>query len=617
MSYKINPDQQRIQDIEDLPLYAQKFIEKTKFQDGEQEKVENMVEYLIKQKITDREKLMKKVIQASRIYKVMPSRSKLLRAYRNLVLKKNITFDYDFMHLLVNKPTRSASGVLPVTVFTSPKPTWEEKHGNTTIIKTQNFSCDWNCYYCPNEPNQPRSYLLKEPGVLRANQNDFDEIKQFNARVRNLLEMGHPIDKLEILILGGTWESYPKLYREQFIRNILYAANTYFDKEPKRDPHPIELESYLQTGIFKYWENYENPKVKIIGITIETRPDTINEEMIKELRRLQVTRLQVGVQHTDNKILKKINRGCQIEDAHRAFKLLKDNCFKIDIHLMPDLPGSSPEQDLKMFDEVLHDERLQVDQWKIYPCATVPWTVIKQWYDSGKYQPYGDSEMTDVLCEIKRQVHPWIRLNRVVRDIPSEYIMAGNSNPGLRSMLPKEMEKRGYRCRCIRCREVGTNPPEEEPVLKVRKYLAQQGTEYFISYETEDEKHLFGFLRLRITDEESIFKELSGCALVRELHVYGTLLPHHDKSLKVHTQHRGYGTKLLKKAEEIALEHGRNKVAVISGVGVRKFYYDRGYELVNGNFMIKNMFNFRVVYFIFMIVWIVLIILKLPIGYRS
>lgn len=591
MDYKTNPNQKRIQDIEDLPVFAQKFIDKITFQPNELEKVSNVVKYIFEKYPEDNEKLLKLIREASRIYKIFPSRPKLLRAYRNLVQNNELENDYDFMHLLINKPVRSSSGVLVVTVFTSPYPTYEEDGE----IKKQKFSCNWNCYYCPNEPDQPRSYLLKEPGVMRANQNNFDVIKQFNSRIKNLEEMGHPIDKLEILILGGTWESYPKPYREQFIRDIFFAANTI--KQPKRKPLSLEDEIHIQSGqlsiINKLLDKYPEPKAKIIGITIETRPDTINAEMIKELRKLQITRLQIGVQHTDNDILKKINRQCTIEDAEQAFQLLKDNCFKIDIHLMPDLPGSNPEKDLDMFNRVLTDSKLQVDQWKIYPCETVPWTIIKKWHEKGEYIPYGDEKIVDVLCEVKNKVHPWIRLNRVVRDIPDEYIIAGNSNPGLRSMLPKEMEKRGYKCRCIRCREIGNNNLQIEPEIKVRTYDAQNGTEFFISLESPDENHLFGFVRLRITNNKPIFPELTNCTLIRELHIYGNLLPVNNKSLKQHSQHRGYGTILLKKAEEISKEFGFKKIAVISGTGVRKFYHKKGYRLHNGEggFMIKNMEN--------------------------
>ena len=589
MDYKTNPDAKRVQDIEDLPIFAQKFIEKIQFNDGEFEKIKQMVTILYELMPETNEELFKMIRLNAKKCKIFPSLPKLLRVYREMVANGDLEKNYDFMHLLINKPVRSASGVLVVTIFTSPYPQWWEDGE----LKTQKFSCDWNCYYCPNEPDQPRSYLLKEPGVMRANQMGFDEVKQFNTRVRNLQDMGHPVDKLEIMILGGTWESYPKLYREQFIRNIFYAANIYGCE--KRPPFPLEEEVQIQSGkmnIFDdYFSKFEQPKTRIIGVTIETRPDTINEEMIKELRRLQVTRLQIGVQHTDNRILKKINRQCTIEDAERAFKLLKDNCFKIDIHLMPDLPFSSPEIDKAMFNRVLTDSNLQVDQWKIYPCATVPWTVIKQWHESGKYKPYGDSAIVDVLCDVKSKVHPWIRLNRVVRDIPDEYITAGNSNPGLRSMLPKEMEKRGYRCKCIRCREVGFNPPKVETELKVRIYAAQEGKEFFISYESKDEKYLFGFCRLRLTNAKPIFKELEGAALIRELHVYGTLLPVAENSKHQHTQHRGIGTLLLKEAEKIAKDYRYKKIAVISGTGVRGYYRKKGYHL-EGSYMVKKLNNY-------------------------
>lgn len=589
MNYRENPEAQRLKDIEDLPKAAERFLERISFKEDEYEKVCEFVRFIYERNPEDNDDYLKLVREGSRIYKLFPSRSKILKAYRMMVQNSEIENNYDFMHLLINKPVRSSSGVLVVTVFTSPTPTWWEDGKK----KTQKFSCEWNCYYCPNEPGQPRSYLLKEPGVLRANQNDFDEVRQFNARIKNLEEIGHPIDKIEIMILGGTWESYPLLYREQFIRNIYYAANIYGNEE--REPFSLEKEVAIQSGLLEFKDKFQglnfNAKVKIIGLTIETRPDTINMQMIAEMRRFQVTRVQIGVQHIDNDILEKINRQCRIEDVYNALYLLKDNGFKTIIHLMPDLPGSSPEKDLEMFDRVLNDHRLQADEWKIYPCETVPWTVIKKWYDDGTYKPYGDENMVDVLCEVKSKVHPWIRLNRVVRDIPTDYIIAGNSNPGLRSLLPKEMKKRGLRCRCIRCREVGFNVPDGEPTMKVREYMGQDGEEYFLSFETVEDETLFAQCCLRLKKDKICMPELEGCALIRKLQTKGTLLPVAKKSFTHHTQHKGYGKKLLMEAEKIAKMKGYKRIAVIAGTGARKYYKKNGYKMLDGKggYMVKNL----------------------------
>ncbi|KPI89325.1 putative Elongator-like Protein 3a [Leptomonas seymouri] len=485
---------------------------------------------------------------------------------------------------LVSKAPRSQSGVLVVTVFTSPYP------------DGQTFSCQWNCYYCPNEPGQPRSYLLNEPGVRRANRLEFDPCRQFEDRVRSLMAIGHPADKVELLVLGGTWESYPFAYRERFIRDLFYAANVLFD--PPQAPHrpPLDI---LQEQLLN-----ESAQCKIIGVTLETRPDTIKPEMLVELRRFGCTRVQLGIQHTDDGILALVNRQSTREDAANAIKLLKDSCFKVDIHLMPDLPGASPEIDKAMFDDVLNSPYLQADQWKIYPCQTTPFSVIEQWFKDGKYHPYGLQNLVEVLLYAKARVHPWIRVNRVIRDIPVDYVLAGVEVTNLRQLLAVKLKERGERCRCIRCREVKGDKNVSEKlksaVVKERQYEASEGTEIFVSVETPTEDAMiFGFLRLRlhIRNWETPFAELTTCALIRELHVYGHLLPTYTEdgvggAAVPAAQHTGIGRRLLERAEAIAKAEGYAKIAVISGVGVRGYYKRFGYRLTaahRGGFLVKRL----------------------------
>lgn len=480
---------------------------------------------------------------------------------------------------LVSKAPRSQSGVLVVTVFTSAFPDGAK------------FSCAWNCYYCPNEPGQPRSYLLNEPGVRRANRLGFDAVRQFSERVESLHEIGHPVDKVELLVLGGTWESYPMGYRERFIRDLFYAANTFSHRRAGAERERLSL---LQEQLLN-----ESAKCRIIGVTLETRPDTINEAMLVELRRFGCTRVQLGVQHTDDGILIGVNRQATREDTIRAIKLLKDNCFKVDIHLMPDLPGSTPDADIAMIDDVLYSEDLQADQWKLYPCQTTPFTVIEQWYRQGIYRPYGLQNLIRVLLHAKSRVHPWIRLNRVIRDIPVEYILAGIDVTNLRQLMASKLKECGTRCQCIRCREVKGDKDiaqrVQSAVLVERSYKASKGEEYFLSFEAEPEDRLLGFLRLRMhmRDVESPFPELEGCALIRELHVYGLLVPTHGASgPNPQAQHTGIGSRLLNRAEALAVEQGYKWIAVISGVGVRGYYKKRGYELhcaQRGGFLIKRL----------------------------
>ena len=391
-------------------------------------------------------------------YRVSPSKPLINYVYDKLIENDLIQTNSFVRKQSKGKGMRSQSGVIVISILTSPYPSYIDKNGNK---KVQSFSCKHDCFYCPKEVDDkgkdvnPRSYLSDEPAVARALQNDYDAIKQFNDRAYQYIANGHVVDKLEIIILGGTWTEYPKEYQEEYIRDVFYAANTYYETD-KRNKYSLVEEQQI---------NEEMKTCRIIGITLEMRPDSITEEEIKRLRYLGCTRVQLGVQHINDDILKKINRGCYIKDAKRALKLLKDNCYKVDAHWMPDLPGSTPEIDKNMFDEILNSDDLQFDQWKVYPTATVPWTKIKKWYDEGKYIPYTEKnpdDLINMLYEMKQKVHPWIRLNRVIRDIPNytrdgeKYIYAGNKVTNLRQVLKDKLDKNKKFCGCIRCREVKT-----------------------------------------------------------------------------------------------------------------------------------------------------------------
>jgi ELP3 family radical SAM enzyme/protein acetyltransferase len=496
-------------------------------------------------------------------YRISPRHSDIIKALTMLDSVDTSQLKY----VLTSTKPRSSSGVLVITLVTSPYP---EVNG-----KKQSFSCQWNCYYCPNEPGQPRSYLHDEPAVKRANADNFDPVLQFADRAQALAQKGHPIDKIEIIVLGGTWFSYPKEYRLEFCRDIFFAANTFWTKEKR------ERKTLSEEQIFN-----EVANCKIIGLTLETRPDTVNIENIIEMRACGCTRVQLGVQHTNDEILEKINRKCSIFHVKFALQLLKDACFKVDIHLMPNLPGATPEIDRKMFETVLVDSQLQADQWKIYPCEVVPWTVIEKWYKNGTYQPYNIDELTSVLIDVKSKVHPWIRLNRVIRDIPSQYIFNDNI-PNMRDDIKKKMHQLGLACKCIRCREIGNQQFNiSEFGYKVRKYFSSGSWEYFLSFENEKDT-IVAFLRLRIPKVYT-FQSMQGMAFVRELHVYGQTTPVSNGA--VHVQHSGFGKRLLRNAEFIGILHGCYKMAVISGVGTRGYYRKRGYTTMDENgYMIKHM----------------------------
>jgi len=523
----------------------------------------------------------------------------------------------------------SNSGVVVITLLTAPG----------------NFSCPEDCHYCPNEPGQPRSYLSTEPAVARANQNDFCPVRQFYDRASTLAKQGHVVDKVEIIVLGGTWSGYPKDYQEAFCRDVFFAANTFSDSIALkagvdmadlvdiRERKDIEEEQLLN----------EVAEVKIIGLTLETRPDHVNKHELRRLRRFGCTRVQIGVQHTDDAILSHINRGHTVAQSIKAVKLLKETGFKVDIHLMPDLPSSDPELDWEMFQYVLDSEDLQADHWKVYPCEVVPFSQIEKWYAEGTYMPYTERDpilLTNLLVEMKSRVPPWIRLNRVIRDIPEVSIIAGNVNTNLRQVIFQELKKRGQCCKCIRCREVRDWPETAEHLrIRIRPYRSSCGTEYFISVEgvhrglgggatqrglaggekmtkkqrknrekvvvpeksgdsDNDNATLYGLLRLRMNDDRSVagktFKELDQCALIRELHVYGFLkaanrdIP--DETCGNAPQHGGIGKTLMHVAEILAQRQQYTRIAVIAGVGVRHYYRKLGYERIPpGNYLIKDL----------------------------
>lgn len=529
----------------------------------------------------------------------------LLQVYDILKLKGQVDYtkEAQIRARLRIKKGRSQSGVLVITIFTSPYPEYVDDSGNHVV---QSFTCKWNCHYCPNEPGQPRSYLKGEPGVLRANRNNFDTCLQMWDRMQALYHIGHPVDKLEVLVLGGTWSSYPKQYQEQFCRDIYYAANTFIDTAPRRQPTSLQQEKIIN----------RSSACKVIGLTLETRPDCITPQEIQAFRQYGCTRVQLGVQHIDEDVLRRINRKCTTDQVKSAIKLLKDNCFKIDIHLMPNLPGSSSVKDRKMLLDTFLGTRLpvpkrvhklnelyevydlrapdlQADQWKLYPCAIVPWTEIETEYKAGTYIPYSENELTDILLDTLALIFPWIRINRLIRDIPATYIIRSSDNPNMRQELDEQLRREGKSSQEIRSREVKGQHWDGTYIIVIREYNASDGTEFFISAESKNTKTIYGFCRLRIPSKNGtiIFPELTDTALIRELHVYGFLqMTINARSPHQHVQHQGIGRVLLNKSYDISKKHGYTRIAVISGEGVRGYYEQRGFKDAtgDGHFMIRT-----------------------------
>ena len=554
--------------------------------------------------------------------------------YKLNIANGNIKPNKTFEKYNIRNETRTTSGITQITVLTSPRP------------NGQDFTCEHNCYYCPNEPAhegndytpQPRSYLYNEPAVRRANQNKFDAAWQVWTRASGLELCGLPVDKVEMYILGGTWGSYPIDYRIEFVRDLYYAANCYYDDKLNQDimrPR-LTLEEEMLIN--------ETADVRIIGLTIETRPDHVTSDEIELLRRMNCTRVQIGVQHIDNEILKKLNRGCYYNDIKRAIYNLLNFGFKIEVHLMFDLPFSSPSKDKEMINHLFinsndnnsneynfADTNITFDEAKYYPFQSVDWTVTKQWEDKGEYLHYSHEELIDVLIHAKQKTPPSVRLARVIRDIPVSYVYAGNDVPNLRQLLEIKMKKDGLVCKCIRCREVRNKKTDiDDIIINVRHYEASNGHEYFISIENKDKSIIFGFCRLRLSKmmgyiksggykqptginsndiDINLFPYLNNVAMIRELHVYGNMTPVNKQNNKIinHHQHRGFGRILIAKAEEIARNNNYKKIAVISGVGVRKYYEKLGYHLDN-NYMMKNLDLYLIKINIIIIIIIIIII---------
>ncbi len=631
------------------------------------------------------------------------TKTKVIEGYRQLVHTGQLTRNPDLEVAMRMTSSRGDSGVVVITIFTS-----GEQFGDVKDIKRG--GCPENCHYCPLERDpttgqilQPRSYLSDEPGNKRATQNKHHPVGQVYARAASLEKQGHIASfatntnggghsKVEIIISGGTFDFYPHDYIRWFVGCTYYALNTYYDYRDTRKPRPmLSLEEEQRLN--------ETAALRMIGLTIETRPDRLflakqdgtnpdQHQTVRFFRELGVTRVQIGVQHTDDRILDYVNRNCNQEQIYQGIKVLKANGFKTDIHLMLDLPippeirdeqpsdkvglfwfymswlwtglvlgwrwlitflgfavgyiksvtderqkhirqsrylaellggwwdarqrpsyynpehiavvnrvariagKPIPEEyrvaalcDLKMCLDVISDSRLQADQWKVYPTMTTPFTKIQKWYEAGTYKPYADWEngllLEWVIVYLKTLVPRYIRINRIIRDIPNQYILGGVDKPNMRNTIQQKMLQTGYDCLCIRCCEPKTQKMSEAPQLRVQTYESSDGLEHFISFTNTDQTRIYGMLRLRLPISSSYqnytMSHLEGMALIRELHVYGVHSGIGDNTGAQHVQHQGLGRQLVQCALDIAEEAGFKSVCVISGVGVRGYYRRLGF----------------------------------------
>jgi len=427
------------------------------------------------------------------------------------------------------------------------------------------FPCPGKCVYCPSSLGAPKSYTVESPAVLRARSCGFDAKKQVEARLKTLAEMGHARDKVELIIMGGTFLSYPQDYQYQFVKDCYDALN-----------------GIASSSLEKAKKLNEHAEHRCVGLCIETRPDFCGEEEIRSMLDFGTTRVELGVQTLDDEIHHLTKRGHGVAEVVSATKLLRDYGFKVYYHWMPGLPGSTPQHDLELSQQLFGDERFRPDGLKLYPTLVVRRSELEGWYRDNRYQPYGDEEMIDLLVAIKTLIPKYVRISRLMRDIPGKFIIAGSRDLALRGTIRKKMEQIGLRCNCIRCREYGHRLRDGQaigkPWLTRLDYETLGGEEVFLSYEDENET-LFGLLRLRIS---------KGKAVVRELHIFGPEVPLRER-LERAAQHHGLGENLLREAERIAGEEFKaNKLSVLSGVGAREYYRSLGYGL-EGAYMIKKL----------------------------
>ncbi|MGV8176764.1 MAG: tRNA uridine(34) 5-carboxymethylaminomethyl modification radical SAM/GNAT enzyme Elp3 [Candidatus Bilamarchaeaceae archaeon] len=469
---------------------------------------------------------------------------------------------------LKRKPVRTISGVSPIAVMIRP-----------------DGSCGHACIYCPFTGKAAKSYTGAEPAALRARDNDFDPLRQVRTRIRQYGLNGHPCSKCELILMGGTFLEMPAGYKRGFVKGIYDGLNG-------------------KSGVSIIAAQKMNEKAghRMVGLTVETRPDVCGEKELDEMLSYGCTKIELGVQHPDDGIYRRIRRGHTVSDVVRATKLAKDRAFKLCYHVMPGLPGSDLKKDLKMMDGLFSDARFRPDMLKIYPTLVLEGTGLHRMMRDGEYAPYSAEEAADLIAEAHRRMPKYVRVMRIQRDIPSNLVQGGAKMTNLRQLVERKIKEKGIRPMEIRMREIGFAGENGAGLktgmwrLDTFRYSASGGEEMFISYERKDDLALAGFIRLRIPPEDAeTRREITGrTALVRELHVYGDEV---DVGIGAgkramrpsKAQHRGIGTLLLSEAERLARDdYGKTKMAILSGVGVREYYRKRGYRK-DGPYMSKKL----------------------------
>ena len=503
---------------------------------------------------------------------------------------------------LVTKPTRTISGVAVIAIMTKPYPC---PHGK--------------CIYCPGGLNSefgdvPQSYTGHEPSTMRGIRNHYDAYLQVMNRLEQYIVIGQNPEKVELIIMGGTFPFFPEEYQAEFVKHAFQAMNDFSDlfytegilnlkkfkdffelpgdKSAKDRIKRIQqkLIDYRKKSSLEEEQNKnENSKIKCIGLTIETKPDYGFKEHGNLMLKLGCTRIELGIQTVYDDILKKVNRGHTIEDSRKSIKELRDLGFKLNFHLMPGLPGVNMERERRGLKQIFSDSSFRPDMVKIYPTMVFKHTGLYELYKLGKYKPLTTEEAASLIAEFLSYTPRYCRVMRVQRDIPTSMAIEGVGRNNLRQYVDKEMEEKGWQCNDIRAREIGHKMRgkvyEADPEIRVEEYAASQGKEFFISIDDKKTDSLIGFCRMRFPSEVMRKEITKNSALIRELHIYGKATAI-GKEGKV--QHKGFGKQLMEKAEEIAKVNGKNKMVVISGIGVRKYYEKLGYHL-EGPYMVKEL----------------------------
>ena len=494
------------------------------------------------------------------------AKSDLVAGFRLLIDDEELDPDPLLLDRIRMKPVRTSSGVAPVTVLTAPA------------------GCPGQCIFCPDDLRMPKSYIYDEPGAQRAERDGFDPFKQTLGRIDAFESIGHDTSKVELLILGGTWSAYGQDYREWFVRRCFDAMNSY------RDPGYVtssSLEEAQQSNVLSANRN--------VGLVVETRPDWITPDEIRHMRRLGVTKVQIGVQSLDDEVLELNKRGHTVAEVRQALGLLRTAGFKLHLHWMPNLYGATLDSDRVSFRRFYDDPAIRPDELKIYPCSLIAGTELYQKWLAGDYYPYSEPELVALLADIKPTVPPYTRINRLFRDIPAHHIEAGVKTSNLREVVQKELTRRGERCGCIRCREVRRQQVSEEALrLTVSTYTTDLTVEHFLQFvvveEGERDSHaanqkrapLAGFLRLSLpktptAGSRAFLEEIRGNAMIREVHVYGPALAI-GRSEAGAAQHVGVGTRLLSEARRLSRAAGFDRISVIAATGTQAYYAARGFE---------------------------------------